>query len=214
MIYEIYQKTTGKIRITREDLRVWYDGYHTAGGDRLYNPRSIVCALTDNQLKNYWTSAGPYDEIFYYIKGNVNEVRDDFVLMISGERVQAKMKEYAATAKEINTRDQIYSAMVVYGLLTYEDGEVFIPNKELMDQFNELLLSNESLGYVYHLARESEKMLKATLSGDTQTMADILKFVQDTESPILSYNSETELSSVVNLFYLEDRDKYLVERED
>ena len=33
-----------------------------------------LAALTDNQLKNYWTSAGPYDEIFYYIKGNVNEV--------------------------------------------------------------------------------------------------------------------------------------------
>ena len=68
------------------------------------------------------------------------------------------MKEYAATAKELNTHDQIYSAMVVYGLLTYEDGEVFIPNKELMDRFNELLLSNESLGYVYNLARESEKL--------------------------------------------------------
>ncbi|MEZ3436281.1 MAG: hypothetical protein K1W34_16985 [Lachnospiraceae bacterium] len=117
-----------------------------------------LAALTDNQLKNYWTSAGPYDEIFYYIKGNVNEVRDDFVLMISGEHVEAKMKEYAATAKELNTHDQIYSAMVVYGLLTYEDGEVFIPNKELMDRFNELLLSNESLGYVYNLARESEKL--------------------------------------------------------
>jgi len=25
--------------------------------------------------------------------------------------------------------------MVVYGLLTYEDGCVFIPNKELMDSF-------------------------------------------------------------------------------
>lgn len=38
--------------------------------------------------------------------------------------------------------------MVVYGLLTYDNGQVFIPNKELMDKFNELLLTKESLGYV------------------------------------------------------------------
>ena len=83
-----------------------------------------------------------------------------------------------------------------------------------MDQFNQLLLSNESLGYVYRLARESERMLKATLAHDTDTMAEILEFVHDTESPILTYNNETELSAVVNLVYLAARDKYRVERED
>ena len=214
MLYHIYQQKTNRPKVTREDLRFWYNGYHTAGGRQVYNPRSIVCALTNNQLRNYWTSSGPYDEIFYYIKDNVDEIRDDFALMISGEHVAAKMQEYAATAKELNTKGQIYSAMVIYGLLTYEDGEVFIPNKELMEQFNQLLLSNERLGYVYRLARESERMLRATLNQDTETMAEILEFVHDTESPILSYNSETELSAAVNLVYLSARDKYRVERED
>ena len=104
--------------------------------------------------------------------------------------------------------------MVIYGLLTYEDGEVFIPNRELMYKYNELLLTNESLGYVYRLAKESEKMLKATLAGDTQTMAEILEYAHNTESPILSYNNEIELSAIVNLVYLAARDKYRVERED
>ncbi len=44
--------------------------------------------------------------------------------------------------------DQIYSAMVVYGLLTYEDGAVSVPNRELMDKFDELLLTNHNLGYI------------------------------------------------------------------
>ena len=115
---------------------------------------------------------------------------------------------------QTRTRNQIYSAMVVYGLLTYEDGSVFVPNKELMDKYNELLLTNDNLGYVHRLAKESEKMLAATLSGDTKTMTEILKFVHDTESPILSYNDEAELSAVVNLAYLAARDRYRVERED
>ena len=213
-LFEIYQKGTEEPAITREELRIWYDGYCTAKGGRLYNPRSVVCALTDNELSNYWTSSGPYDEIFYYIRNNIQDVRDDIVLMVSGERVPIALLGYAVTGTELKTKNQIYSAMVVYGLLTYENKTVFIPNKELMDKFNELLLNNDSLGYVYSLARESERMLAATLAGDTDTMADILAFAHDTESPILSYNSETELAAVVNLVYLGARDRYRVERED
>lgn len=83
-----------------------------------------------------------------------------------------------------------------------------------MDKYNELLLSRDSLGYVYRLARKSEQMLQATIAGDTKTMVEILQFAHNTESPVLLYNNEVELSAVVNLCYLFARNKYLVERED
>lgn len=213
-LFAIYLQTTKKPKITRKDLEVWYDGYYTAAGERLYNPRSVVCALVNNQLANYWTSSGPYDEIFFYVKNNVDDLRDDLVLMVAGEGVEAEMRNYAAVSMELNTKDEIYSAMVIYGLLTYMDGEVFIPNKELMDKFRELLMSKESMGYVYRLANASKRMLAATLHGDTGVMAEILEFAHNTESPVFSYNSEIELSAVVNLVYLAARDKYRVEREN
>ena len=155
-LFEIYLRTTKKPKVVREDLRMWYDGYYTASGERLYNPRSVVCALANNQLTNYWTSSGPYDEIFFYVKNNIDDIRDDLVLMISGEGVEAEIQNYAAVSMELNTKDEIYSAMVIYGLLTYRDGKVFIPNKELMDKFRELLMNKESMGYVYRLANESK----------------------------------------------------------
>lgn len=214
ILYHRYIQETDQPEITREDLTEWYDGYCTATGKKLYNPRSIVCALTENELSNYWTSSGPYEEIFYYIRNNIEDIREDLVWMISGERIPIVLQGYAATETKLKTKNQIYSAMVVYGLLTYKDGAVFIPNRELMDQYNELLLTNDSLGYVHRLAKASEKMLAATLAGDTKTMAEILKYAHDTESPILSYNNETELSAVVNLVYLAARDRYRMERED
>ena len=201
-------------QVTREGLKKWYDGYHTKGGERLYNPRSVVMSLSNNNLGNYWTSSGPYDEIFYYIKNNVDAVKDDLALMVSGQSIPAKIWEYAATSQELKTKEQIFSAMVVYGFLSYEDGEVFIPNKELMDQFSDMLKREESLGYVYRLAKASEKMLEATLRGDTETMEQILEETHEIETPILSYNHETELSAVVNLTYLAARDYYRVEREE
>ena len=57
-------------------------------------------------------------------------------------------------------------------------------------------------------------MLKATLEKDTSTMEEILEYAHNTETPILSYNNEVELSSIVNLVYLCARDRYQVERED
>ena len=200
--------------VTRKGLRDWYNGYYTKSGERVYNPRSVVFALQFNNLANYWTSSGPYDEIYYYIRNNISDVRDDLALMISGESVTAKIQEYAATSMNLSTRDEIYSAMVVYGVLSYLNGKVCIPNRELMEKFDELLVKNESLGYVYRLAKESEKMLKATLAGDTLTMERILEFAHNTEVPLLSYNHETELSAIVNLVYLAARDSYRVERED
>lgn len=95
-----------------------------------------VAYISFNELPE---KCGPYDEIFYYIRKNVAEVRDDLVLMIAGEGVPAKVQEYAATSMNLQTKDEIFSAMVVYGFLSYEDGKVYIPNKELMDRFSDMI---------------------------------------------------------------------------
>lgn len=213
-LYQKYLKNCSAPQITPQGLKMWYNGYHTASNERVYNPRSVVMALRYNELANYWTSSGPYDEVYYYIENNVAAVREDIALMVSGISVPAKAREYAATKMNLHTKDEIFSAMVVYGFLSYKNGEVSIPNKELMDRFDEMLQKETSLGYVYRLAKESGRMLKATLAGDTDTMAEILELVHDTETPLLQYNNETELTAVVNLVYLAARDQYRVERED
>lgn len=213
-LYQRYLASTAKPLVSRDGLRIWYDGYHTLTGERMYNPRSVVAALTNNQLSSYWTSSGPYDEIFYYIEKNVNVVREDLALMVAGEAVTAQVQEYAATSMSLHTKDEILSAMVVYGFLNYENGKVAIPNKELMDKFADMLQKEHSLGYVHRLAHESDRMLLATLAGDTKTMAEILSYAHDTEAPLLSYNHETELSAIVNLVYLSARNHYDIQRED
>lgn len=114
----------------------------------------------------------------------------------------------------LTTKDEIFSAMVVYGFLNYENGCVSIPNKELMDQFADMVEKEPSLGYVHRLAKESGRMLRATKNGDTKTMAEILEYARNTESPLLYYNNEAELTAMVGLVYLEARDSYRIERED
>ncbi|MCD8052463.1 MAG: ATP-binding protein [Lachnospiraceae bacterium] len=214
-LYQRYQRQRLSDRnVTREGLRLWYDGYHTKAGERVYNPRSVVLALMNNNLGSYWTSSGPYDELFYYIGANVDQVKEDVGLLIADIPVPAKVCEYAATSMELKTRDEIFSAMVVYGFLNYEDGCVSIPNKELMGKFAEMVQREESLGNVYWLTKESGRMLRATKAGDTKTMTEILQFVHNTESPLQVYNNEAELASIIRWVYLEALNYYRIDRED
>lgn len=213
-LYQKYLQDEGEPKVTREGLELWYDGYQTAGGKKLYNPRSVVGALSDNQLGSYWTSSGPYDEIFYYIGANTDAVKDDVALMVADNPVPAKVQEYAATSMELKTRDEIFSAMVVYGFLNYDNGYVSIPNKELMDKFAEIVQREPSLGNVYKLTKESGRMLAATKAGDTKTMTELLEYAHNTHSPLQTYSDEAELASIIRWVYLKALDSYRIERED
>lgn len=213
-LYQRYLAAEPHPAVTRADLELWYDGYQTAGGQKLYNPRSVVGALSDNQLGSYWTSSGPYDEIFYYIGANTDAVRDDIAAMVADEPVPARVQEYAATSMELKTKDEIFSAMVVYGFLNYKDGYVSIPNKELMDKFAEVVQREPSLGNVYKLTKESGRMLAATKAGDTKTMAELMEYAHHTHSPLQTYSNEAELASIIRWVYLKALDTYRIERED
>ncbi len=83
-----------------------------------------------------------------------------------------------------------------------------------MEKFDDMLLKEPSLGYVNRLAEISSQMLRATLGADTDKMSEILEFAHNTETPLLAYNHEAELTAIVNLVYLAARDSYRIERED
>lgn len=209
----IHEARVSRPRVDYEGLKFWYDGYLNDDGERRFNPRSVALALSDDRLKSYWTESGPYDEIYYYIRNDVASVRDDLVRMVAGEPVEAQMRNYAASSMSLTTKDEIFSAMVVYGFLTYRDGCVSIPNHELMLKFQEVL-AKEEMGYVARLARRSKEMLEATLRGDTGTMVEVIQAAHDQEVPLLRYAYEADLAALVNLVYLSARDRYWVRREE
>lgn len=200
-------------QITLEELYDWYDGYETLDGERIFNPRSVVRALEDNAIGSYWTQTGPFSEVSMCIRNNVDAVREDIVRMVAGETVGARIQEFAANQMRLETRDEILSAMVVYGFLAVDKKGVRIPNRELWLKFEQALLE-KNMGYVYRLAAQSQRMLRATLDGDTETMEEILADAHDTEVPVLRYNDEGDLAALVNLIYLAARDSYDVRREE
>lgn len=120
-----------------DEVKYWYDGYFTSDGKSLFNPRSVNFALTRGKCLNYWTETGHMNEVADCIEHNVDEVREDIVKMVADIPVAVRLKGYSASELQLNTRDEILSAMVVYGFLSYHDGYVKIPNREIKERFQD-----------------------------------------------------------------------------
>ncbi len=149
--------------ISYEELEWWYDGYRMGDGRHLFNPRSVNRALTDGHCQNYWTETGPMNEVADCVEHNVDEVREDIVRMVSGLPVEADLTGYSVIEQEMNSRDEILSAMVVYGFLLYHDGFLSIPNHELMEKYQGVL-ARESMGAVKQIVDSSKEMPAKNIS--------------------------------------------------
>lgn len=200
--------------LTMGEISGWYNGYVAKDGSRLYNPRSVVCALEDGTCQSYWTRTGMMDEVLFFLKYNIVEVRDDVVEMVNNTPVMISIEEeYSAGQGQPKNRKDIYAAMIIYGFLSYSDGELRIPNRELMIEFQKAL-EDDAFGYVAELVRNSDQVLKATLERKGDIVASYLHNIHNSEIPILKYNDENSLSCVVTLAYISARNKYRMEREE
>ncbi|MGL4912336.1 MAG: AAA family ATPase [Romboutsia sp.] len=210
-VKKLCQKTN---KISFEEISDWYNGYINENGNKLYNPRSVVKALKNNKCKSYWTNTGAMDEVIELLKYNTLEIRDDVIEMVSGEEIDIIIdEEFRAGQGAPRNKEEVYSAMIVLGFLSYYDGYLKIPNKELMKEF-EKALRDKSFGYVAEIVAKSRTMLKATINKDTKKVEEILHDIHNSEIPILQYNDENSLSCVLTLAYLSARDTYRVEREE
>lgn len=209
---EVEKLCSKQAKLSINELKDWYNGYKTCGGYEIYNPRSVAFALRKGHCRSYWTNTGPMDEISYYIENNVEEVRNDIVQMVSGIPVDIHLEGYSAEQISLNTRDEILSAMTVYGFLSYYDETLTIPNKELRMKFD-YSLKNHQMGEISKLVLKSNQMLEATIRKDTVTVAEIIQEAHDINIPIIKYNDENSFACIITLVYLSARSKYKVVRE-
>ena len=201
-------------KLSMSEISEWYDGYVTDEGKRLYNPRSVVMALGRGKCQSYWTRTGRMDEVLYFLKYNIAEVRDDVIKMVNGQSVKTDIwREYTAGQEPPSSRKEIYAAMIIYGMLSYHERELRIPNQELMLEFQKALEDNE-FDEVAQLVRNSSEVLSATLEQKADKVQLYLHSIHNSEIPVLKDNDENSLACVVTLAYLAARNKYQIVREE
>lgn len=193
--------------VSIEELTEWYDGYYIDDVGEIYNPKSVTEALSEGVCKDYWSKTGGFTELEEYITMNFDGLRDDITSLLSDERIPLNVVGFSNDLESFHDKDEVLTALVHLGYLTYRKGYVYIPNRELREEFSATVM-RLNWGTVSKLLNQSRQLLEATLQMDEEKVAQLLEDVHDNMQEFKEYNNEHTLKCVIHLAYYAAADMY------
>ena len=197
-----------------EETGSWYDGYMFTRFQHIYNPKSVVEAMKCHKLSSYWTTTEVYDALKIYIDMDFDGLRSDIVYMLGGGRVRINTGSFRNDMKNFEIKDDVLTLLVHLGYLGYdsEKEEVFIPNKEIIREFENAMRVG-GWQEVMRVLKASDKLLEDTINGNAQNVAEALDRAHTEVASMLAYNDENSLACAIGLAYYSARKDYVLIRE-
>jgi len=193
-----------------EKAKQWYDGYDFRRSEPIYNPYSVMMAMQMGEFRSYWRKTSTAESLKTYVSMNMDDLQDKILRLIAGEPVEVYTDDFENDFETFNSSDDVLTLMIHLGYLVYdpETSQARIPNEELRIEFNRLIKrpANKRLS---ELVRNSEKLLKDTLSGNEEAVASAIVRVRDTNYAPMFYNNEQALRYVIKFAYIICVDYYL-----
>ena len=197
-------------KIKFEDIQKWYDGYVLGDGIHIYSPRSVMEAIEYGRLDSYWTQTETYESLKFYIEMDFNGLREDITQMLSGQSCPINIGSFQNDMTNIKRKDDVLTLLVHLGYLSYNSNTqtVSIPNEEIKREFV-MTLEEGKYSEIIRVIRNSEQLLKDTLSMNSEAVAQAIEEAHDSGTTPLFYNNEQALRSVVRLAYICCEDGYV-----
>lgn len=208
------QELCERFEMDFEETSNWYDGYKFQQYQHIYNPKSVVEAMRRHTFSSYWTSTETYEALKIYMDMDFDGLRQDIVQMLGGGRTVVNTLSFQNDMNHFKTKDDVLTLLIHLGYLGYdsETKEAFIPNKEIMGEF-ENAMSTGGWQEVMCVLKASEKLLKDTLLHDEKSVAAGLDLAHSEVASMLAYNDENSLSCAIGLAYYSARKDYRLMRE-
>lgn len=215
-----------------EQIKAWYDGYQVtdivppdpdheilkATGESpkaerysLYSPLSVVKAVQTGQILNYWNNTETYEALEKYISMNFDGLKETIVMLMEGGRQDVDISGYQNDMTSFNNRDDILTMLIHLGYLSFDNGHVFIPNREVLDVFK-TSTRDASWQPVFQMLSNSQRLLEATWAEDADTVAALMEEAHLAAGPE-RYHSEEGLSFAIQLAYYNAVNYYTLFRE-
>ncbi len=190
-------------------MKKWYDGYQL-NDLFIYNPKSVVDALTWKDFQSYWTGTETYEALKVYIDLNFDGLKEAIVSMLGNCHCQIDPSTFQNDMTTFQTRDDVLTLLVHLGYLTYDENteEVYIPNQEITQEFVRTVKVGGWDGLIESLNR-SEELLKSTWALDERAVAEGITEIHNNTASMLKYNNETSLTCVVLMAYYSAKAYYL-----
>ena len=218
-------------RYGRDYARVkdWYDGYivsdiippdpnheelkttgksPTANRYALYSPLSVVESMTTGVIKDYWNKTETYEALAEYIRKDYDGLKDAVALLMDGGRLAIDTSTYQNDMTTFTGRDDVLSLLIHLGYLGFDDerSEVFIPNREILDEFKTSTKGREWVS-TFKAFETSLELLEATWNGDEEKVAELVEDAHN-QAGNKTYNDEAALSYGIQLAYYAARKYY------
>ena len=182
----------------REEYREGkYDGHKLS----IYSPLSVVESMTTGQIKNYWNKTESYEALAEYIRRDYDGLKEAVTLLMDGGRIRIDTSTYQNDMTTFHGRDDVLSLLIHLGYLGFDDeqSEVFIPNREILDEFKTSTKGSE-WKEAFRSFERSEELLKATWDEKSYRVAELLEEAHN-QAGNKTYNDEAALSYAVQLAY-------------
>ena len=191
-----------------EKVKKWYDGYLLENYE-IYNPKAVVSVMLRGKFRSYWSETGSYEVIVPLINMNYDGLKNTIIEMLSGQNVKVNTLTFKNDPANIQSKDDVITYLIHLGYLGYneKDETAFIPNEEIR---HELINAVKSTNWsdLIHFQYESNHLLDATLSMNTQEVAEQIQKIHSEYVSSIQYNDENSLSSVLTIAYLSSMQYY------
>ena len=197
-----------------DETKRWYDGYRVAEGLHIYNPKSVVDAMMNQEFHSYWLSTETYEALKVYIDMNFDGLKDVIVALLAGEHYTIDTGTFTNDMTTFADKDDVLTLLVHLGYLAYDVAkkEVYIPNEEIRIEFVRAIRKS-GWQEVMRSILASKELLEKTWCFDEAAVAEGLDAVHMDTTSILNYHNENALSCVISLAYYSARDAYRLIRE-
>ena len=208
-------------KVSHQNLKEWYEGYKIKGID-IYNPNSVVSAVSRNECISYWSKTSSNDEVVRLINMDFDGVKKDVMNLIEGARVLFDFSNFQNDMVTIKNKNDVFSLLVCLGYLGCSDigsdsdyKQAYVPNKEIKQALMGIIKDQEWYEKIENFKR-SEGLLKAILELDATTVATLIQDVHNSPAvALLDYNDEESLTYCVMTGLLwSTLGKYITHREE
>ena len=198
-----------------DECRRWYDGYKLGKGLHIYSPKSVVTAVKEHEFDDYWTQTGSYEALKDYILMNFEGIKDDVVTMIGGGKIDVNIHSYLNTMTDFNSKDDVFTYLIHLGYLAYDRSvkQCYIPNSEVRSQWILSIRTSPDYTKVMDLVNDSKNLLRRTIEGDADYVAQALDKAHTRATNPLTYNNESSFQSAIGLAYFYANAQYTVIKE-
>jgi hypothetical protein len=191
-------------------VKHWYDGYSFGQTDSVYNPNSVMEAVTNGEIESYWTQTETYESLKLYIDMDFDGLKESIVQMLGGAHCPIRTISFQNDMTSIQSRDDVLTLLVHLGYLAYDADKnaVYIPNEEIRQEFI-AAVEDGSHKEVANLIRNSDILLEATLDMDGDAVAEVIEKAHSEVRPSQYYNNEQSLRSVIRFAYISCIDRFI-----